>query len=764
MKFKKLISALTLGTALSSIALGVVSCSSVEERPTTVEGFDETQNYDSKEKVNLKISECTLAVRSTFVIPIDKGPGDVKYTFTSSDGTVAKVVSDTGYVVAISEGDATIYIKGSDNTYGEFIVHVKAESIDTSEVGGNIDSSDSTGKITPIEINANCADEIVVSRNEELMIEFSFDIDIDKISEAHRYKFAYYFEVDRSSITNDENSDADEQLKGGTEALRWGGRLNRYLIINDGTRVLPAGKYTLTAAANTLSKTIKITVSDDIIVSGVDIIGNNGIENIIRIDGYKSQTITPIFSPWAANGSSYTLTPVDSSIVSVDHTDLGGSAVITGKKVGTTYVRLDVGKEGKAGHFRRYIPVTINEVGVETFGGFRIWPHLKTATQLRENPNNCTINGSNPKVQAMVVPSNATTIRNSSTCIAYNLRAPGHFGYLSDESNKKKSSAEDKIKDDSFGQMQMEVSGSAGGSVEDYTVYDNGVVEFDLKVSITSMSDEDAARWKNSNYLSGGLRTGWALTVISLDSLNVTNPSSSWKDKSTLSSGIMEAYFADNFEANRIENAKSIYNGMAEYSFAVTRENDDEVKSEDKVSYNNDGSKFGVTNALANIAEDKFYEEYTNNISAGEITAKRQSLPVVYMVIPQSEIDLGTEDEISTQVFEKIIFDDVPKGTVEVKSNEYTNIIDIRFNKDDKDEPVKYLGSKYIRTSYIKSIKTRGITELDEYVLEPNNYGSVWKFLDLDKKTATDANVIFEESAGDMVNRTWFLYTIDTTR
>ena len=761
MKFKKLISALSLGTALSAIGLGVVSCSSVEERPTTISGFDETQDYNLKAKVPLESEGCTLAVGSTFAIPIKKVPGDVKYTFSTSNGAVAKVATEEGYVVAVSEGEAIIYIKGTDDTYGEFKVSVKRDIDNTEQVSGNIDGS-GTSNVTPDQITADCADYVVIGRNEELKIEFGFDVSITEIQEKARFMLYYSLELDKDYLTSDSEKPEWENITGGTEALRMYGLMNRFVTINDGDRLLPAGHYILTARAQQLTKIIKITVSDDIIIGGVDFVTNQGSSNMIEINGFQTITVTPFFAPSAAQGVTYRLSSTDTKVATVEHTNNGGSATISGVGVGSTFLQIDVGDEKSPNHFRRYIPVVVKEVLVDTFGGFRF-------TRLADKSAYSNVNdkssfsaqqviksGDKTKMQAMIVPSYATTVYSNSG-ICYTVIAPTFDGTIKDDyfdedcsGNQKRRVQENSLKEDA----------PTIDTNKKTVIYNNGIVECDVKVTRKRIQDvlDESAKKSQFGEESEGTTTEYRKRYAAGDSSN--------KDLMTGFRFLIASGDRDGRDAskeltdtdvtnylNGISKRENMFQGFAMTTFGVSSENIDDIQNKEAVENQYTFKIGGPLDPFTNnntTLEGEVKDQVTNV----NMYYKRAVMPVVYLEVKKEDLpsEETTDESLDTIIFSSIFFANYIPVNSAHKQSEYTNLCDFYFDtvtNSYKNSNTTY----YVLKKYIKLVSTRKVANNKSFT--PELSGS-WEYLNFStRKIISDV-----KSVEDLQYHTWYAFRI----
>ena len=169
MKFKKLVSALTLGTVMSTIALGTVSCLDANAAEIADEQFWESYNIaeleSAKDNILLETKDIRLLPGSTCEVPIIPEEGNVTYNYTSSDQELVVIVEKDGRAVIVAkdkEGVATITIRSSNNKVAYLnvtISNVIENVIEEEEIGSESYLSDTS-------LANSLPEKIVINDNE----------------------------------------------------------------------------------------------------------------------------------------------------------------------------------------------------------------------------------------------------------------------------------------------------------------------------------------------------------------------------------------------------------------------------------------------------------------------------------------------------------------------------------------------------------------------------------------------------------------------
>jgi len=169
MKFKKLVSALTLGTVMSTIALGTVSCLNGNAAEVADEEFwksyEISQLESQKDKIQLEANEVNLLPGATCEIPIIPEEGNITYDYASGDRDIAVVVEKDGRAVVVAkekEGEVTITIRSSNNKVGYFKVIVSnvIQTIEEEEIGSESYLSDTS-------LSNSLPEKILINDNED---------------------------------------------------------------------------------------------------------------------------------------------------------------------------------------------------------------------------------------------------------------------------------------------------------------------------------------------------------------------------------------------------------------------------------------------------------------------------------------------------------------------------------------------------------------------------------------------------------------------
>lgn len=366
MKFKKLVSALTLGTVFSSLALGTVSCLDTGAQEAIDNEFLDNWNLSElesqKERIRFDTDSGWLAPSATMNLPIIPEEGNITYDYTSSDKEVAVIVEKDGVPIIVAqnkEGEATITVRSSNNKIGYFKIVVsetRAEAEKSAETGTSAGLSDQQVKDSvPVGILINGVDnvkKITVVEGETITlrqtlqqpqanglwkINWYYDnTDGMEDNQGNAPDYFYYNVVDSSAGTS-ENASSEGFWKNG---LKMG-----YKVEVHGIKPGEGRKLHIECVEVEMDIEVKVIAKESQeAIPNIQVIGNKG--NSVEMTGLSTSYITAVATSTASKDVTFTATSLTPDVCSVaDATFLSGQmAAIKAEGVGTGFIKVSMGR------------------------------------------------------------------------------------------------------------------------------------------------------------------------------------------------------------------------------------------------------------------------------------------------------------------------------------------------------------------------------------------------------------------------------------
>ena len=398
MKFKKLVSALTLGTVFSTLALGTVSCLDTGAQEAIDNEFLENWNLSElesqKERIRFEADSGWIVPDGTLELPIIYEEGNITYDYTSSDRNIAVVVEKDGKPIIVAqktEGEATITVRSSNNKIGYFKVTVSAtreearESEDTGYQSGL--SSGDLANLAPTDIQINGKSgvkKLTIVEGEKITLRQTLSpgmsnglwkinwyynsLQGDEEYHGSAPGYFYYNVVDDLSKSQYEQN-ADGVSDGfGKNGLKMGYKVE-VVGVAEGY-----GRYLHIECVNVKMdvEVVVIKKEQQETIPNIQVIGNKG--NSVEMTGLSTSYITAAAYPVADNSMSFTATSLTPDICSVgeDNSFFSGEmCAIKAEKVGTGYVKVSMGRASQI------VKVVINNEYIQCLGNIQFSVHAK---------------------------------------------------------------------------------------------------------------------------------------------------------------------------------------------------------------------------------------------------------------------------------------------------------------------------------------------------------------------------------------------------
>ncbi len=398
MKFKKLVSALTLGTVFSTLALGTVSCLDTGAQEAIDNEFLENWNLSElesqKERIRFEADSGWIVPDGTLELPIIYEEGNITYDYTSSDRNIAVVVEKDGKPIIVAqktEGEATITVRSSNNKIGYFKVTVSAtreearESEDTGYQSGL--SSGDLANLAPTDIQINGKSgvkKITIVEGEKITLRQTLapsmsnglwkinwyynSLQGDEEYHGSAPGYFYYNVVDDLSKSQYEQN-ADGVSDGfGKNGLKMGYKVEVVGV------AAGSGRYLHIECVNVKMdvEVVVIKKEKQETIPNIQVIGNKG--NSVEMTGLSTSYITAAAYPVADNSMSFTATSLTPDICSVgeDNSFFSGEmCAIKANKVGTGYIKVSMGRASQI------VKVVINNEYIQCLGNIQFSIHAK---------------------------------------------------------------------------------------------------------------------------------------------------------------------------------------------------------------------------------------------------------------------------------------------------------------------------------------------------------------------------------------------------
>ena len=363
MKFKKLVSALTLGTVFSTVALGTVSCLDAGTQAEIDQQFLDNWNLDQlesqKERLRFSADSINLIPGGTCEIPILPEEGNITYDYTSSDREIAVVVVKDGIGIVVAQGkvgEATITVRSSNNKIGYLKVNVLNamepqedgnETSDPSNLSDNdiknavpqniiINANDNVSKITVVEGQSVVLKPQLDPANANGLWKIYWQYD-ELATDAPGYPTTpdyFIFQVKDNPAKTD-NSDGDGFVKDG-KAM---GYKVEVMGLKAGT-----GRKIVCKSVN-VRKEIAVEVvgaEEQEAIPNLTVIGNKG--NSVEMTGLSTSYITAVVYPGTdMYYNTVSLTPDICTVTDTQYKS-GDMAPITAVNTGTGYIKVTMGR------------------------------------------------------------------------------------------------------------------------------------------------------------------------------------------------------------------------------------------------------------------------------------------------------------------------------------------------------------------------------------------------------------------------------------
>ena len=402
MKFKKLVSALTLGTVMSTIALGTVSCLDGNAAKVADEEFwksyEISQLESQKEKIQLEANEVNLLPGATCEIPIIPEEGNVTYDYASGDRDIAVVVEKDGRAVVVAkekEGSVTITIRSSNNKVGYFTVIVSnvIQTIEEEEIGSESYLSDTS-------LSNSLPEKILINDNEEAkkltIVEgasVTLSATLAPIVANGKWQIYWHYDFQDGDDPNYNPTPADyfayklvDSAAGGEvndsgqidtgEGLWANGIKMGYKVGVMGLKA-GTGRKLICESVGGIKREFDVEVigkKEEEAVANITVIGNKG--DSVEIEGLGTSYVTAVsYGSGSSASDTFEAVSLTPNICTVDTKTSsfvsGGFASVTGVGVGTGWVKVS------AGSACSLIKVVVKDQEIKAIGNLRFDVHAQ---------------------------------------------------------------------------------------------------------------------------------------------------------------------------------------------------------------------------------------------------------------------------------------------------------------------------------------------------------------------------------------------------